>query len=475
MFKILFFVLITLAATPTHAESKNIRWKELPNNEIQFWIFHQEKGLYFVDEFKKAPNRFQEKIKSISFKDIDKALEAYEKIKAISSATAPLKLRTDPEFYTEITGSVVWETKYQWNESWEIKFKDWLEANADSNFLKRYGIATDCADVAFAFRWIFSRISGLPAGNHLMGSNQIFTNESMLVGWKYLPTNSLWYRDQRFLAALNYVLNNTYTHSLMGDAYPIAINKNSLNGGSFFLNLYDSETGHTQFIPSVILDPSHPEPIRILASTVPKAVRDLEEYGFQGYGDTPNEGVTGFIRFRWPVKTSSGWALERAERMPNYSLEQFSSDFMNGYDDVAIAAIYRMMPNWSPDYKKALKSRVELLIRRFQSRVKVVTDGYNYCSTHGGCREGSSSWEIWSTPSRDLALENLGINVTDLYWNSSCDVSCKNELSSKLGTVITTVNGRRISLGDAMIIWENEEYSSNPNDSIPARWGIGSK
>jgi hypothetical protein len=51
--------------------------------------------------------------------------------------------------------------------------------------------------------------------------------------------------------------------------------------------------------------------------------------------------------------------------MQNYSLEQFDSNFLPGYNNAGEAVIYRILPNWNPDFRKALKAKIELIKEKF--------------------------------------------------------------------------------------------------------------
>jgi hypothetical protein len=462
--------LLLLLPVSAAANLETIRWQKISETEVHFWVFQQENGIYTVDRFKKENGNFQERAQSKIFQSKKAALNEFQLIASKTSDVSPLGQNIEANL-KDMNLGVIWETKNQWTWVWESKYRDWLEKNADPVFLKKHKIATDCADVAFAYRWIFARIYGLPAANHLVGTNQIFTNESMRAQWRGLQTSRNWYNDRKFLAALRYVLDNTYTHSLMHDSYPIAINKESLSGGVTYLDIYGTSSGHTQFIYNVILDTKHHEPIRALASTVPQEVRELDEYGFQGSSSSMIYGRKALIRFRWPIETNEGWKLRAAEEMPNFSVEQFDSSFIEGFNNIGEAAIFRIMPNWNPDFQNAVKAKVDLILEKFSERVKIVRDGYAYCSRIGGCSYGSEAYEIWSTPSRDAAIEELIYYLYKYYDDSRCTESCRSELNKKLTTRITKIQETTLTFQDALIVWNEGNYSSDPNFSIPLRWG----
>jgi hypothetical protein len=92
-------------------------------------------------------------------------------------------------------------------------------------FFYKNKVATDCADVAIAARWIFARIHKMPAAQTLAEPNVLFSNESFRNAWSDLPTHEDWTQDQLFRVALDYVLDNTYTHTLWKDSCSIHISQ----------------------------------------------------------------------------------------------------------------------------------------------------------------------------------------------------------------------------------------------------------
>lgn len=148
---------------------------------------------------------------------------------------------------TEVPGTTLWKVENQWSTEWENKYAQWVRENVGPDFFQRYKISTDCADIAFAFRWIFARNNALPAANKLPGSSSMFTHESLKQEWAKLPTDSEWSKDKRFLAALNYLMRMVYTHSLMDDSYPIKISKETFIEGTHHLSIYE-HSGHTLFV-----------------------------------------------------------------------------------------------------------------------------------------------------------------------------------------------------------------------------------
>ena len=184
-----------------------------------------------------------------------------------------------PYVSTEAKGEVVWKTENQWSWDWEKDYGQWLKEHFHEGFYEDHQIRIDCADNPLAIRWIYSRVRKLPAGNQLAGSGVIFSNESMKQKWTKLPTHKDWHQDKRFLAALDYILDNSYTHTLLQDAYPIAINSDAFLGGTITVRLQDW-TGHAQVISEVNQTDNTRPPIYILESTSPRNVQKLFSSSF---------------------------------------------------------------------------------------------------------------------------------------------------------------------------------------------------
>ena len=462
---------IFLVAPHVHA-LENIRWKQT-QSATYFAILHSEDGQFFIDEYEKIGGQWQNRISQTLFVDAESARQRFEQItNGFSKERVEVPQTEGAELWTaDVIGEDIWTATNEWNADWETKFSDWLSENATPEFFYENGIATDCADVAYAFRWIFSRIHSLPAANRLAGTRALFHNGSMRPEWVRLKKNSDWRQDSRFMAALNYLLDNTYTHTLMADMYPVAIRRNSFNGGTIHLNLYSEESGHTEFVSKVILDKSHPGPIQIIASTVPRELRLLSEYTFDFWGGPLVEGQHAFVKFLWAKHQGQQWSLVNQKDIPGFSLEQFDPNFANGYKNEGEAIIFKLIPNWAPNPRAVLKNQVTKVLQRLSERVSIVANGFAYCTNHSDCVPGGAGWEIWSTPSRDKAITRLIDSINVVYNQDICDQKCMDELDHYRSRVITRIDGADYTFEDAINAWVNYAFTSDPRDSIAKRWG----
>lgn len=360
-----------------------------------------------------------------------------------------------------LTQSTLWTVTEQWNWDWELRYTEWVKATIDRAFWTRYGIATDCADVALSARWIFARIHGLPAANHLI-TGHWFTYRSVKPEWETLPTAPEWYNDQKFMAALDYLLSQAFTHSLLEDSYPVAINAQALLPGGYHLHIFD-DTGHTQFISLVGTQPDQ-VPMVTLNSTVPREVRDLAEHVF--FDREAKSPDWGFMRMRWPVWIDDVVQLVEPQNMPFYSEEQFDPNFIQGgRSDFWEEVFYRLNPQ--ADLNMLTERSLVQVRELFLARIPVVEKGWQICS-QTPCLQGTLEWEAWSTPSRDQRIANaIGVFAALIDRTGS-----SSRIYRLLHTTTLTYDRDNYDLYELIRIWDEQAYSSDPNDEIGRRWGI---
>ncbi|OFZ49034.1 MAG: hypothetical protein A2381_15620 [Bdellovibrionales bacterium RIFOXYB1_FULL_37_110] len=273
------------------------------NLYAQDWIFktslgttyivtYLEEDYYYLDQYFAPIGKLQERVKHLTFSSEEKLNnylhEHYNQFFdkqvwnyfAMNDLLSIFNVSTSGLSVEDI-GSTnhIWENKNTWDEEWETEYARWIEKNVDKDFLKNHKISVDCADVAYALRWIFSRINYLPAANTLAGSGDLFTNESFKDEWKDLKTSSDWHNDERFLKALDYLLDNTYTHTLHNDIYPIKISRAIFISGVIHLSLFENN-GHTRVLTKTNYEDSDQIPIMLMSGTTPRMLRTLYEETF---------------------------------------------------------------------------------------------------------------------------------------------------------------------------------------------------
>jgi hypothetical protein len=358
------------------------------------------------------------------------------------------------------SGSTLWTVSTDWDWNWEIKFAEWVKTELNAHWWKANGIATDCADVVYSARWIFARANGLPMANHLI-TGQIFSHESVMPEWENLPTASDWRQDQKFLAALDYLLSQAFTHTLWLDSYPVAVTTASILPGGYHLYI-DESTGHTQLIFQVGRRPAE-LPLVTLNSTVPRELRDLMEWAFFEQNADPNSRA--LMRMRWPRWNGGIITFTDPRAMPYYSEEQFSPAFIDSNRGTFWREVYYRL-NPQADFDLIAQKTVQQIVDQLKARVPVVENGYRDCSLNP-CAPGTRRYETWSTPSRD---HRIGETVK-IFDSLSSMINSWTVVGRIMRQPILLLNGNQYDGSDLMSVWRMETFSSDPNDTPAARWG----
>ncbi len=376
-------------------------------------------------------------------------------------------VHVDSEIGKELRGESggLWQAENKWSSDWERKYSEWIAHEVDSKFWIRNGVATDCADIAYSLRWIFARVNKLEMGSRISASGDFLTHRSLRNEWAKLPTAEKWNEDKRFLAALNYLLDNTYTHSLMDDSYPISIGRDSLAEGVYHLNLHDV-SGHTQVVFRTDQAPGVLLPFVILQSTTPRKVREVTMGGFF-YTAQPKLGHGGLLRMRWPDFSNAKPRLIDAAKMPFYSLEQYAPEFLRTPQTYYNQEVYLRL-NPTLDFQKVANAAYENLITMYTDRIQIVEDGFSQC--HGSCAANSIPYEEWSTPSRDARILDL-IAQIDLIRQSLPNFVEPDSLDKPL----FLLQGESYTLKSLIAAWRFACFQSDPNLPPARRWGVSAE
>jgi|GEM_PF-3668230 hypothetical protein len=383
---------------------------------------------------------------------------AQVQLQTLQSANPLLFTTQDLQVQPTMASGVLWVTRNQWNNDWEEKFGQWIEKEVDADFFVRNKVRTDCADVAYSLRWIFAYMNGLPAGANLGGSSGFMTNETVRGEWTKLPTATEWNQNKRFLKALDYLLDQTYTHTLWGDSFPVALNRRALLSGSYHLGLRD-RSGHTQVVRW--FGEEAKVPFITLNSTVPRAVRTLMESML--WAEYPEKGQSGLLRFRWAVKSSSGIKLLPGKDMPGYSLEQF--DFKT-QKEFPIALFEKL--GYPTDVKTIREFLYKDILEQMQTRVDIVKQGTEKCKTIS-CKPGTQGYEDWGTPSRDGRITGKLKTVQGLTQYSPAAI----ERSPYFDKEVVVLEGISWNFEAMLWNWRHGVFSSDPTLTESQRWGAG--
>ncbi len=357
------------------------------------------------------------------------------------------------------SSSQIWEVEDRdWTVEEEARYGKWVEDNIKEDFFIRHKIPIDCADVLYAIRWIYARIAHLPAA--------ATTKDGQLIGhwstqWAKLPTHSEWHKDLRFRKALLHMLQETTTRTLPFDTYPVRITPDSITPGTAF---FVTES-HSGIISRLVLDGSHAHPLQTWEATLPVKIQKLNQRNF--LSPRPESTIcSGFVKFRWPVFQKGQWKYLFPKDHPFYSEEQYTSDFYEGDTDFVGAVAKRIDPTSYDPSEKAEKV-IQTIVRFLQERVPIVLAGYKRCRK-GGCPEGSSAWEIYSTPGRDGMITLLMDHLSQIVESNHLD---KEKLRKEMETIRIDISKDR-SITFYHLYQNSPWLSPHPEDSVEARWGL---
>jgi hypothetical protein len=346
----------------------------------------------------------------------------------------------------------------QWTIEAEHQYGKWVETNITEDFFIRYKIRVDCADVPYAIRWIYARIAHLPAA--------ATTKDNKLIGhwstdWGHLPTHPEWHKDLRFRKALLYMLSETTTQTLPLDTYPIWIAPDSVTPGTVF---FVTES-HSGVIGHVVLDGSQAHPLQTWEATVPAKIQKMNERNF--LSPRPESTTrSGLVKFRWPIIQNGHWKYLPVKEHPFYSEEQYTSAFYEGYANYVQAVAKRIDPTDYDPWEKVEKV-IETITHFLRERVPIVLEGFKRCRK-GGCPEGSTLWEIHSTPGRDGMITLLMDHLHQIIKSNHLDPEAIREKMEAIPIHIS--KDRSITFYQ---LYQNYPWlSPHPEDSIEARWGL---
>jgi hypothetical protein len=462
MKQIIFILLMTFNFSLYAKNQQILSYTKLGVSHI--YVPHKDGDEWIIDEFQITKNSLQEKTNSwkyLDFNAFQEKINDIQKLQEYSDTTLPLE--TESLATTEDDTKRIWTAKYSWDQSWEKRFADWMETEVDARFLSRYNISTDCADAMIALRWIFSRIHGLSMGSSLAGSGVIFSNDSFRRAWDGLSTHDLWYNDEVFLAAIDYLMDNAYTNTLWEDSFPVAIKKEHLHAGTFFLYKTRGQiSGHTQIILRARSQ------IIIAESTVPRRVRDLSIRVF--YPPTPIHDYSGVRSFKWLKMGANGKNyLVEAKDHPHFSEEQYDENFIGEFGEFYNAVFYRLELKYN--YRIHLRNLKKMVKSQLKSRVDVVNEGYEICSRQD-CSPGSENYENWSTPSRDKRIKETFMAMDKIVEKNGKKFYKKRYEWYLKFKKLKIANGQKIRFKDLKETFLNDQFSSEPTSSVQERWNF---
>ncbi len=400
--------------------------------------------------------------------------------------------------------AAIWTETSQWDDSWEQKYSSWIESefNEDIFMTGKYkGMATDCADAVYFGRLIFSYENKLPfvINDPTGGKNKISNKMSR---W---DKKSEFDRVREFMAFISW---NVSTKSFAGDSYPVKINRTYVRPGAIWVrpsretNIWNGIVA-TITGKSKIIDPGHAETVKrindsgsvmLIGSTTPRAVRQLTlTSSFLIMPESTNAGLRQWILPQQYASAKSS--------LPGYSEEQFKLGRSEVSSSAAPGIISgspapsktgsRTYQGWRTEVTQALAQRPETpqeaidryagdLCSLVHARAENVRQALAAKGKKGGACMSRDEYDAYSTPTRDqriaATLKDLS-KMTTKFSGFSMTAKINNpEISAALQKCapVEIAQEQVLTLKEYMLNVASDKYSSDPNDSLKARWGFES-
>jgi len=359
-----------------------------------------------------------------------------------------------------VTNNPIWPIDHQWTQDDEADYAQWIQANASDTILSGGGINVDCADFAITLRWLYAREHHLPAGNSLAASGHVWGSWESTTAWDGLPTAADWKSDERFKAALRYVLDSAYTHTIINDLYPVTVQPQFVAPGTIFLTLWDQVTGHTRTITNIGPGPDCPDSGPCIAIIFGDEPASEAGYSSAFVPYRVDQGTGGFLRWRWPEQDSQGaWSLRPAPAMPGYSTEQFTwtdTEYDTNVDS-------RLNLWSSPEQKYVSIGRT--LMTSLQQRLQITEQGYYLCSLVP-CAANDANYNTWSTPVRDSNL----VSQIQVFKATQANPNDP-DVQSFRGDANSSIYLGGASFLNVLTSSVAQSFDANPQHSFFARWG----
>lgn len=370
--------------------------------------------------------------------------------------------------------AVVWESKQVWDSTWEVRFSSWIQNEFTESFFtqgKWAGIPTDCADAVYLSRLIFSYENGLPfAMKDPTGSGNLISNSMSR------------YDDQadetkRVRRLINYVLEMSSTETLPSDSYPVKINPDHVRAGAIWSRVRitagnwwqkfvgsgaaEGVAGHAELVKDV----KDTGVIYLIGSTLPPQVRNL--ILTSSFVFLPTESSTGLRNWIQPQNMK----LPKSQN-EGYSLEQFSmGEGRNGRNlDAWVSSVQHRLAQRTETKTETITRTAMDLCSLTRARIDIVTGGLKYSDRVGRCLN-REEYDDWSTPTRDKRIKMTLDQLFKLTEEDNVDALAQ-YLDQCPGLEIAP--GRTLQLRDYLRRVSQNRISSNPNDSLEARWGFNS-
>jgi hypothetical protein len=213
------------------------------------------------------------------------------------------------------------------------------------------------------------------------------------------------------------------------------------------------------------MDGSSAHPVQTVEATMPPRVQKLNLKNFVS-SNPESSFQSGLVRFRWLMNKNNKWQYISLKQHPYYSEEQYSPDFNKGYADYLESVAKRIDPkNYDP--LDIIDRSLEVFHRQLKARIPVVLKGYEKCYKKK-CPEGSYVWDLYSTPGRDEYIFVMITHIKEIMEQTNVN---RQEIMDKMEGISLQISPNRSLTVDQ--VFQNAAWiSSDPEDSLDARWGL---
>lgn len=390
--------------------------------------------------------------------------------------------------FSTLSQAAVWDHKpgVQWDQSWEIKYSNWIAGSVGPNFFKNLGgpyarMKLDCADAHYAFLAYFARTNGLP----FAAGGGATTN-------KTTRFDHISNADARFTKFVEFLAASYGTEALSHrDTFPVNVYK--IQPGDLFMYKVGSNgeyTRHTYIIKNINVDGT----FDVMYSTQDRFKKGL-----------PLNRHKTYMFKKAPLNTGSDrnyWGFRRAKPAHLISEPQtiVDKEDFNQYSmarELGALQFFRQIKKINQSVEESpemmLSRNLSTVCHSVQDRVGIVNSAISYQSKISGRCMNFREYDTHSTPSRDSGIRtdftNYTLDYNEIHKSGkmtqvtakTANLSyfiLKSEKPSSVeqGEILRAcpVNTGifNVDLGSFQSNLKEGKVSFHPNDNIYYRWGI---